>query len=68
MYYLLFQVPVYQFNCSPVEDLGYDNLPQAIQNNEPIFGPKDFNPSWGTTLVGQWIDGSVKLYKLNSVV
>lgn len=48
----LLEVPVYQFNCSPVEDMGYDNLPQAIQNNEPIFGPKDFNPSWGTTLVG----------------
>ncbi|XP_063688136.1 formimidoyltransferase-cyclodeaminase-like isoform X2 [Bolinopsis microptera] len=48
----LLEVPVYQFNCSPIEDVGYDDLPAAIEANEPIFGPKDFSPSWGTTLVG----------------
>ena len=46
------QVPVYPYDCSPIEDAGYDNLVDAIAVNDPLYGPKEFQPSWGTTLIG----------------
>jgi len=48
----LLEVPVYPYNCAPIEDAGYDNLVDAIAVNDPLYGPKEFQPSWGTTLIG----------------
>ena len=48
----LLEVPVFQYNCSEIEDQGYEGLTTAIETHDPIYGPKEFLPMWGTTLVG----------------